>query len=187
RLRAMLEGCGYAANRRFNRLHGAQRLLYYDEINTRQLDVFIGTFKMCHELDLSARLELAPETLTPSDLLLTKLQIVEINRKDLLDAITLLCVCPVTAEARPGAIDLERLSAVTSRDWGWYTTLIDNLARIPPAAAETLGDAAVRITERVATLRAALEQAPKSLGWKLRAGVGRRVPWYELPEEVGQS
>ena len=187
RLRALLEGLGYTANRRFNSLHGAHRLLYYDEVNARQLDIFVSAFKMCHELDLNGRLQLAPQTLAPADLLLTKLQIVEINRKDLLDAITLLHKCPVTEQAQPGAIDLARLAEVAGKDWGWYTTLTDNLARIPPVVAETLeGTDAALIVQRVEAIRAALEQAPKSLGWKMRAGIGRRVQWYELPEEVAR-
>ncbi len=187
RLRMLLERHGYAANRRFNSLHGAHRLLYYDETNSRQLDVFVGVFKMCHELDLNGRLQLTPETLTPADLLLTKLQIVEINRKDMLDAITLLHECSVTERIQPGTIDLERLIEVTGKDWGWYTTVTDNLARIPTIAVETLDDAdAALVVQRTEMIRAALEQAQKSLGWKVRAGIGRRVQWYELPEEVAR-
>lgn len=187
RLRPLLEQLGYVANRRFNSLHGARRLLYYDEANGRQLDVFVGTFKMCHELDLNDRLQLADETLAPADLLLTKLQIVEINRKDLSDAAALLYQCPVTERQQPGTIDLARLSDVASKDWGWYTTLTDNLASIPPVVAQTLDDAdAALVLQRVETIRTALEQAPKSLGWKVRAGIGRRMPWYELPEEVAR-
>jgi len=30
----------------------------------------------------------------------------------------------------------------------------------------------------------ALETAPKTMGWRMRAKVGRRVRWYEVPEEV---
>ena len=30
----------------------------------------------------------------------------------------------------------------------------------------------------------AAASAPKSMKWKLRANVGDRVRWYELPEEV---
>ncbi|MBI2237176.1 MAG: hypothetical protein HYU54_01440, partial [Actinobacteria bacterium] len=38
--------------------------------------------------------------------------------------------------------------------------------------------------ERAAGLRRALEGAPKSLRWKVRARVGERVSWYQEPEEV---
>ena len=27
-----------------------------------------------------------------------------------------------------------------------------------------------------------IEDAPKSMGWKMRARMGERVQWYELPE-----
>jgi len=85
-----LTGLGYTPNDRFNALRGDRRLLFYDTANGRQLDVFVGTFAMCHTLDLSGRLALHPDTLCVADLVLTKLQIVEINTKDLVDAAQLL-------------------------------------------------------------------------------------------------
>ena len=81
---------GYVPNERFNALRGDRRLLFYDIVNGRQLDVFVGTFAMCHALDLSGRLALLPDTLGVADLVLTKLQIVQINTKDLVDAAQLL-------------------------------------------------------------------------------------------------
>ena len=198
-LKRLLEELGYVPNRSFNNLHGDRRLLFYDERNARQLDVFIGTFRMCHALDLDDRLELHPTTLAPADLLLTKLQIVKINAKDIIDAQALLLEHQV--ENGPGdIIDLGRLINVTSRDWGWYTTFMDNLARLMPAevpspsrgeqgggAAELPQEAAAQMTERVATIAQALSAAPKSLQWKARAAIGRRISWYELPEEIARG
>jgi putative nucleotidyltransferase-like protein len=185
RARTFLVALGYEPDRSFNSLHGSRRLLFYDLANSRRLDVFVGVFKMCHELDLESRLELVPLTLAPADLLLTKLQIVELNQKDLVDIVSLFHVCGVGDEARPDAIDLPRLAVVTGGDWGWYTTVSDNLARVAPAAAQLLieDDAAV-VASRVEVIRQAIERAPKSLAWKLRARVGRRLQWYELPDEV---
>jgi hypothetical protein len=40
------------------------------------------------------------------------------------------------------------------------------------------------ILERLAALKLGLEQAPKSMRWRMRDRVGERVQWYELPEEV---
>jgi hypothetical protein len=86
------------------------------------------------------------------------------------------------------AIELGRLAEVTSSDWGWYTTLTDNLARIAPVARELLDpDAASLVEARLGQLEGGLLTAPKSLKWKARAKVGRKVKWYELPEEVGQA
>jgi hypothetical protein len=184
-LKHLLEDLGYVPNRGFNNLHGDRRLLFYDERNERQVDVFIGTFRMCHTLELDDRLGLHPQTLAPADLLLTKLQVVKINTKDIIDAQALLLGHQV--ERGPGdVIDLGRLVQVTSRDWGWYATFIDNLARLMPDVETVLpSDAAARVGGRVATIQRTLIDAPKSLSWKARAAVGRRVAWYELPEEIG--
>jgi Uncharacterised nucleotidyltransferase len=185
RTRALLIALGYEADRGFNSLHGSRRLLFYDTVNGRRMDVFVGGFKMCHELNLVDRLEVVPNTLSPADLLLTKLQIVELNPKDLLDVMTLLHVCAIGDGPRADTIDLPRLEHVTGGDWGWHTTVADNLERVATAASELLteDDAAV-VRSRAQAIRQAIELAPKSLGWKVRARVGRRMQWYELPEEV---
>ncbi|HXN58213.1 MAG TPA: hypothetical protein VN912_06475 [Candidatus Angelobacter sp.] len=184
-LKHLLEDLGYVPNRNFNNLHGDRRLLFYDERNERQVDVFIGTFRMCHTLELNDRLELHPQTLAPADLLLTKLQVVKINTKDIIDAQALLLGHEV--ERGPGdLIDLGRLLQVTSRDWGWYTTFMDNLARLLQHMESILPpDAAALVGRRFAKIQVALVDAPKSLSWKARAAVGRRMAWYELPEEIG--
>jgi hypothetical protein len=186
-LKHLLDELGYVPNRNFNNLHGDRRLLFYDERNERQVDVFIGTFRMCHTLQLDDRLELHPHTLAPSDLLLTKLQVVKINAKDVVDAQALLLEHQV--ERGPGdIIDLGRLVQVTSRDWGWYTTFMDNLARLMPGVETVLPPGtAAEIADRVVTIQRALVDAPKSLQWKARATIGRRMAWYELPEEIGSG
>jgi Uncharacterised nucleotidyltransferase len=186
-LRMTLERLGYEPNRRFNSLHGDRRLLFYDHTNGRQLDVFVGRFQMCHTLELNDRLDLDPATLCPTDLLLTKLQVQEITHKDLLDSVTLLRDHEITPADRSDTLGLDRLVELTSREWGWYTTVSDNLARLGPAADELLepGAAAV-VANRVGAIAAAITSAPKSLRWRARARLGRRVPWYELPEEVAR-
>ena len=83
-----------------------------------------------------------PDTLCIADLLLTKLQIVEINAKDLIDAIQLLRNHAVSRADKPGLdeLSLDRLCAVTSADWGWYTTLSDNLAKVAAFAPDKLAE-----------------------------------------------
>jgi hypothetical protein len=187
-LKRLLTELGYVANRSFNNLHGDRRLLFYDERNGRQLDVFIGTFTMCHTMELDDRLQLDPQTLAPADLLLTKLQIVKINNKDVVDGLALILEHEIGDERKGDVIDLDRLTRVTSRDWGWYTTFMDNLGRLAPEPAMGLPpDAAAAVADRVTTIRHAVENSRKSLQWLARSAVGRRVPWYELPEEIGRG
>lgn len=186
-----LAALGYVPNDRFNALHGARRLLFYDPGNARQMDVFVGEFAMCHRLDLSDRLNRHPLALAPADLLLTKLQIVELNNKDLVDAVRLVLAHEVRAPDLPaglGAADvlsLDRLVEVTRADWGWHTTFGDNLRKVRDAVPGLLDAAAAStVCERIDSVAAALEAAPKTTRWKARALLGRRAPWYELPEEV---
>jgi hypothetical protein len=152
---------------------------------------------MCHSMDLAGRLGLHPTTLAPADLLLTKLQVVEANQKDLTDALTILLTHPVrppdtpvigTPKAPPAEDHLssDRLIRITSSDWGWYTTVTDNLGRLPDLAAELLDAGDARLAAgRVTEISQALTAAPKSLRWRARGRIGRRLPWYELPDEIG--
>jgi hypothetical protein len=162
RWRDLLDTNGYTADTQFNTLHGAQRLLHYDPVNKRQIDTFVSSFAMCHSLDLEDRLPHGAVTLAPADILLTKLQIYEV-------------------------IDTRRLAKVTGSDWGWHTTLTDNLAKVSqrlPTTGLTSEQSDV-VAQRIEEITSALAAAPKSLKWRARAKVGRRVPWYDLPEEAG--
>jgi hypothetical protein len=191
RITEVLTGAGYVGNERFNALHGAQRMLFYDTMNKRQVDVFVGVFAMCHRLDLSDRLHLHAQALDAADLLLTKLQIHEVNRKDLVDAVRLVLTHEVVDIAAPAtgetdAMSLDRLRRVTSGDWGWFTTVTDNLVLVRTAAADLLEPHQADVVDgRLDQIEASLRSSPKSMRWKARSVVGRKAPWYELPEEVG--
>jgi hypothetical protein len=182
-LRSVLEAAGYEADRKFNALYGYKRQLYWDRANDRQLDVFVGRFAMCHELDLRGRLADTSGTLSPADLLLTKLQVVEVNAKDVVDALGLIDLHDVGQERDGDVIGLDRLAAVTGADWGWFTTASDMLDRLETSAPTVDPQRAAIVAARIAEIRAAIVSAPKSLRWRARARIGRRMPWYELPEE----
>ena len=80
---------------------------------------------------------------------------------------------------------LDRLCAVTTADWGWYTTLSDNLAKLAAFARVALAEPDRQaVEERARAIRQAIDEPSKSLRWKARARIGRHAPWYELPEEV---
>jgi hypothetical protein len=145
----------------------------------------LGVFAMCHTIDLEDRLPADSPTLAPEDILLTKLQIFEVNDKDLIDTIALLLSHPVVSGDKPG-INRERLAKVVGTDWGWYTTVSDNLTKVGARLHSLdLDHAAVlAVEQRLADVRDTIATAPKSLKWRARARVGRRIPWYDLPEEV---
>jgi hypothetical protein len=121
------------------------------------------------------------------DVLLSKLQIVELNEKDARDIVHLLAGVPL-GEDEPGALDMGRFRALLGADWGWWRTVTRNLEKLPSLIEEkpglVPGNPAHHPLDQARRLLAAAEAAPKSIKWRLRANVGERVRWYELPEEV---
>lgn len=185
--RSLLSENGYEGDQRFNALHGETRLLFYHGSGEWQVDVFLGEFSMCHKIDLSRSLLPGRRTIPPADLLLTKLQIVEMNLKDMKDVFAILLDHPVSDGADPEDINVRRVTAATSRDWGLYTTLTDSIARVRTDAADLLEADLLRVVrERITVIAEAMVAAPKSRGWRLRSRIGRRVLWYELPDEVSR-
>ncbi|HEY6275507.1 MAG TPA: hypothetical protein VIX86_04175 [Streptosporangiaceae bacterium] len=184
-LRAMLEDTGFEPERLFNATHGARRLLYYAP-DGWQVDVFLDVFEMSHTLDLGAKLEAEPETLAAAELLLTKLQVAEVNAKDLSDSAMLLWDHRPASNDGPHLLNVSRVAATCAADWGLYTTVTDNLAACAGRLGEMVPEAADRdrIGGRISEITQALATAPKTVGWQLRAKVGRRKRWYQVPEEV---
>jgi hypothetical protein len=185
-LRTLLEQLGYRPERTFNAMHGATRLLYRSPDNAHQIDIFLDEFAMCHKLDLGQRLEKEQVTLPAAELLLTKLQIHQLNHKDLVDILMLMSDHELADSDGPHLINAARIAELCSRDWGLYTTITDNLMLVEERTTGIVTDAvlAETIRERIKTLRTRLDKAPKTTGWNLRAAIGRRLQWYMLPEEV---
>jgi hypothetical protein len=185
-LRELLEHDGYIPERTFNATHGASRLLYHAADGSFHIDVFLDRFEMSHQLDFEPRLEVEPLTLPAADLLLAKLQVAEVNRKDLTDAAMLLLDHRLSDDDGAGRLNVAYAAGVCAGDWGLFTTVSDNLDALEKLAPELplSEEERATLTARVAESRDALEQAPKSRGWRLRAKVGRRKRWYETPEEV---
>jgi hypothetical protein len=177
---------GYDGDERRNELQGHRRLLFWDTANQRQVDVFVGTFEMCHKLPLAERLTLAPDTLPLADLLLTKLQVFALNDKDRRDILTLLYHHPLVGSDDEPGVNAQHVAKLCAGDWGLWKTVTLNLDRAREGLGEyglTEGQTRVLIG-RLDGLRERIDAAPKSARWKLRARVGERVQWYEEPEEV---
>jgi hypothetical protein len=181
----LLRKSGYEPHVAFNALHGTERLLFFDDDNQRQVDVFVGAFTMSHKVPVAERLELEPATVPLAELLVTKLQIAELNEKDVRDAVALFHGHPV--DDRDGeAINAARVAEMCRSDWGLWRTLTGNLAacRDHLARYELPAEEKTRIHGEMDALLDRIEREPKSRAWKLRAKIGERKRWYMLPEEV---
>jgi hypothetical protein len=184
---AYLEKSGCVPDKMFNNLNG-DRQMYFIAPSGRPVDVMVDRLVMCHTLDFRPSLGNASLTLDPVDLLLSKLQIVELNAKDVHDITHLLSGLPVGAQAPGPFIDVARFREVVGSDWGWWRTTTASLEKLPALLTESPAlvpaNARYNPLEQARQLLDAAAAAPKSMKWKLRANVGDRVRWYELPEEV---
>ncbi len=149
------------------------------------VDVFLDTFRMDHDIALGRRLEIEPYTVSLSDLLLSKLQIFRLEEKDLRDVVTLLGDVDVGAEDAPGLINGSYIGRLCADDWGLFYDVATNLARVEEGAATLdLSDAqAARVRSGVARLIGAIDGAPKSVRWRLRARVGTRKAWHSAIDD----
>lgn len=181
----VIEQAGYTPDKAFNLLNGATRLLFNDTIRGRQVDIFVGEFDMCHRVPITERVKLEPLTLPLAELLLTKLQIVQLNDKDVRDIYALLLDHPI-GSTDAETINGQRIAQICAVDWGlWKTTTLSletvrerlDAYDLDPQSRTTIG-------ERVDTLGQMLEAVPKAVRWKTRAVIGTRLQWYTLPEEV---
>jgi len=145
---------------------------------------------MCHTLPFATRIANAAWTLAPADLVLSKLQIVELTDRDAQDLAALLADHGLSRTDAEG-IATDRIATVCGTDWGWWRTVDDNLQRLierwqadrVPADPDVRNLLGLAVTRAVA-LRSILDAAPRSTAWRLRSVIGRRVRWYDQPEEV---
>ena len=183
---AHLAQAGCEPDRRFNNLNG-DRQLYFTAPSGRPVDVMVDRLAMCHTLDLRPSFRRLPLTVDAMDVLLSKLQIVQLNEKDVRDIVHLLAALPLGG-GEPGCLDVDRFCGVVGTDWGWWRTVTKNLAKLPQLVAGNPGIVPARAPcgplAQAQRLLELAQEAPKSVKWKLRSNVGERVRWYELPEEV---
>jgi Uncharacterised nucleotidyltransferase len=182
---SLMQDLGYVGDREFNAIQ-AQRMVFADPVRRRRIDVFVGEFRLCHVIPITDRLALDPLTIPLAELLLTKLQVVEANLKDLKDMWALVLEHPV-GEGDDETVNGPFIASMLAGDWGLWRTATGTLDKLRVRLATDSGLEAEQqqvISERLDTLSARIDDERKSLRWRTRAKVGERVRWYEEPEEI---
>ena len=179
---------GHQPDKTFNALYGHKQMYFVSAVSGRPIDVLIDRLEMCHELVFRDRIGRLPYTLDVLDVLLSKLQIVQLNEKDVRDIVYLLAAHPVAQSGEPGTISLELFRPIVGEDWGWWRTVTMNLEKVRALLSDRAADlvpagASCDPAEQAAAMLTAAHEAPKSMRWKMRARVGDRIRWYQEPEE----
>ena len=152
------------------------------------IDVFLDAMRMDHQVDFRDRLEINTYAIDPADLFLSKLQIGNLNEKDVHDAITLVKDVYVDFQPHPGVLDLHHVAEVCAADWGLYIDVMNNIDTV----IERVGDYdlvprdAARVRRTLELAQDMMTEQAKTLRWRLRARIGKRVRWYaEVEEQFG--
>ncbi|MFZ0485635.1 MAG: hypothetical protein WAL83_01435 [Arenicellales bacterium] len=183
-LRTLLEARGYENDRNMLVAMEGQRYLFIHRETGLKLDIFVDQLDFCHRIDLRGCLHRHPVTIPVEQLILHKLQIVELTEGDLIDLGIMLSSFAPGKEGDTGAYSLDRLLAPLAETWGFWRTATGNLDLVRDLAERGSypvldEDAQARIAARANALLEAAHAVPKRVPWKLRARLGERMQWWQ--------
>jgi len=185
-VRGLFEGLGYQDNREVFIVSGGERAIFDKADLGLHVDIFFEKLDFCHVIQWNGRLEVDAPTIPLAELLLEKMQIVEINEKDVIDTIMLLIEHPL-GDIDHETINIQRVAQLCANDWGLWRTSTMNLGKVRSLAqkyAQLSRDQKARVAQHVQTILERIEAEPKPLAWRLRDRVGDRVKWYKDVDAV---
>jgi len=172
---------GYECDRQTMMISGTTRHIYYGG-NVPMIDVFYDKLSYCHDVSYEGRLDLDPTCVSLADVLLQKLQIVEINDKDLKD-IEYLFTCAEIGEDDDNKINAAYIAERFADDWGfWYTGTQLNLPKVKTHCDQVPAlspEQRARIKAQTDKIIARLDAEPKTKKWEKRSKKGANKIWYQ--------
>ena len=177
------------------RVYMIRRLIYFHPKGYYDVDVFFDKLEYSHDVVFGSkpgkgRLELDFPTISLADLVLEKLQIHQINLKDLIDLIVLFFGHEVGSTAKKEVIDGSYVAKILADDWGFWYDATSNLKKVKKVAKDFKEEGKLTeeeystVINRVDKLMKMIDTEPKTRKWKKRAKVGTSKPWYREVEEV---
>ncbi len=185
-VRRILTELGYEEDKQVTQLFGDRRMLFHDPRFDRHADVFFNSLDFCHNLSFVGRLEKEQLTLPLAELLLEKMQIVQINEKDLIDTVMLLREHAI-GDTDKDTINASVIAHTLGNDWGFWRTVTGNLQVLDEHMddySQLSGEDKAVVHGRIRELLERINNAPKTVRWKARARIGEKVKWYKDVEEL---
>jgi len=180
KIRDFFEKLGYTTKPMLYSFAMEGRLIFLDDERDLHIDVFLDRLAMCHTIELKTRLEVDYPTIPLADLLLEKMQIVQLSEKDVKDTIVLIREHEVGNDDKD-KININYIAKILSKDWGFYYTVTMNLKKIKGLIENytALSDQDKEdVNRKIDKMLDAIEREPKSLKWKMRAKIGNKKKWY---------
>jgi len=185
-IQGLMSRLGYKENREVFIISEGERAIFERAEAGIHIDVFYEKLAFCHVIYWNNRLEVDQPSIPLAEMLLEKMQIVQINEKDIIDTIMLLLEHPL-GDKDLEIINIKYIAGLCANDWGLWRTTTMNLAKVQQLSqgyTQLSNEQKENIDAQVQTALARIEKEPKSLAWRLRARVGDRVKWYREVDEV---
>jgi hypothetical protein len=185
-IQVLMAGLGYHENREVFIVSEGDRAIFERPEVGLHVDVFYEKLDFCHVIHWEDRLEVDHPSIPLAEMLLEKMQIVQINEKDIIDTIMLVLEHPL-GDKDIETINIKHVAGLCSTDWGLWRTTTMNLEKVRQLAhgyEQLTGEQKEIIDSQVKSALARIDQEPKSLAWRLRARVGDRVKWYKDVDDV---
>jgi len=182
----LMNSLGYKENREVFIASEGERAIYDKPGTGLHVDVFYEKLDFCHTIYWKDRLEVDSPTIPLTELLLEKMQIVQINEKDVIDTIMLLLEHALGDTDRE-TINIKRAAVLCASDWGLWRTTTMNLGKVKQLAhnyPQLTDEQKTKVESQVDEALSRLNHEPKTLAWKIRDRVGDRVKWYKDVDEV---
>jgi hypothetical protein len=179
---------GFEEDREVAVVFARERMIYNMPGTELHVDIFFDKLNFCHPIPWAGRLEVDSPTIPLAELLLEKMQIVQINPKDIIDTIMLLREHPLD-QSDHDTINASRIAAMCAKDWGLWRTVTMNLKKTVEISKEYtwLADADRDIViDKIVQLLKIIDAQPNSSSWNIRNKIGDRVKWYKEVHEVMQ-
>lgn len=186
KIRKLFASLGYKEPRTLINILHEHRMIVENSQSKTNVDIFFDVFEMSLKLKFEKRIALDETTLSLADLLLTKLQAFEFTQREYKDVLALLKDYQLTSSESNRGINASYIAKLCGNDWGLYKSVLVNLSRVTENISSYLPSAEDKniVLGRINQLKNVLEHEPKSMKWMLRAIIGERLRWYEIPEEI---
>ena len=185
-IRILMSGLGYQENREVFIVSEGERAIFDKPEFGIHIDIFYEKLAFCHVIYWNNRLEVDDPSIPLAEMLLEKMQIVQINEKDIIDTMMLLLEHPMGVHDKE-TINIKYIAGLCSNDWGLWRTTTMNLTKVGQLAVrytQLTAEQKTKIDSQVKIALGRIEQEPKSFAWRLRDRVGDRVKWYRDVDEV---
>ena len=182
----MMTRMEYVENREVYIASEGERAIFDKPGTGLHVDIFYEKLDFCHAIYWKDRLEVDSPTIPLTELLLEKMQIVQINEKDIIDTIMLLLEHTL-GDTDKETINIKLAAQLCANEWGLWRTTTMNLEKVKQLAGhytQLTPEQKSKVVSQVDEIIARLNSEPKPLAWRIRDRVGDRVKWYKDVDEV---